>query len=77
MFYFILMFYSSVQLSLAAHAPLTPEPNDDAFETLGVITVLCAPDYSIIAIIKPYSVQPSSIMSSLHNFSASNKYDEH
>ena len=73
MFYFILMFYSSVQLSLAAHAPLTPEPNDDAFETLGVITVLCAPDYSIIAIIKPYSVQPSSIMSSLHNFSASNK----
>ena len=74
MFYFILMFLLlSVQLSLAAHAPLTPEPNDDAFETLGVITVLCAPDYSIIAIIKPYSVQPSSIMSSLHNFSASNK----
>ena len=75
MFYFILMFLltSSVQLSLAAHAPLTLEPNDDAFETPGVITVLCAPDYSIIAIIKPYSVQPSSIMSSLHNFSASNK----
>lgn len=64
MFYFNLQFLLLVSSAVSAHAALH-QPNDDAFETHGVITVLCTPDYGIIAIIKPYFVHPST--SCLHS----------